>query len=136
MLVFPKVCWFSQRFLVFWKPSGKPKNYKKNIYTKRKGKKLSKGGSEIFKSFVLLFSRRFFWFSLVVFCIFVFSRMFVWFCENLRENQKNKKQNISKGGHETFKNLFFGFPECCFCCLWFSLLCLVFPNLFQGGLDA
>ena len=116
-------------FVGFVKTFGKTKkNKKENTY--------SRVGLKPLKTCLFLFSRRFFWFSLVVFCIFVFSRMFVWFCENLRENQKNKKQNISKGGHETFKNLFFGFPECCFCCLWFSLVCLVFPNLFQGGLDA
>ena len=65
------------------------------------------------------FSRRFSWFSLVFFGICGFLR-FVWFNKNLRENQKHQKYIISKGGHETFKNfVFFGFPEGCFCFLWY-----------------
>ena len=75
--------------------------------------------------------------SLVFFGMFGFPE-YVWgFLKNLRENQKNKKENISKGGSETFKNVgLFGFPEGVFGCRWFSLVCLVFPKLFQGGLDA
>ena len=58
---------------------------------------------------------------------FWFSRRIFWFCKNLRENQKNKKQNISKGESETFKNfVFVGFPEGCFGVLWFSLVFLGF----------
>ena len=58
--------------------------------------------------------------------VFWFSRMIVWFCKNLRENKKNKKrkekENISKGGSETFKN----FVVCLFSLMFVGFLWLSF----------
>ena len=80
------------------------------------------------------FSRRFvFVFFGFLLYVWFYLRIF-WFSKNIRENQKNKA--ISKGGSETFKQIIIGFPEGLFCFLWLSLVCLVFPKLFQGGLDA
>ena len=54
-----------------------------------------------------------------------------------KTKKTNKTKPISKGGSETFKNFgFLGFPENIVGFLWFSLVFLVFPKLFQGGLDA
>ena len=70
--------------------------------------------------------------SMVFFCMFGFPEGFLGFLKTFgKTNKPNKTKPISKGGSETFKNLFFfGFPEACFGVLWFSLVFLVFPNVF------
>ena len=88
------------------------------------------------KTLYVWFSRRFCWFSLVVFCIFGFLECFVGFVKtlgktkhtkdhnkNLRENQQNKNNKpISKGESETFKNfVFLVFPKCLLVCFGFLL---------------
>ena len=97
---------FSKVFVGFLTTFGKTKKQKKN-------NPISKGGSETFQTLFSWFSRRFFWFSFVFFCMFGFLEGFCWFCKNLRENQTTKKTNpISKGGSETFKNfVFLVFPK-------------------------
>ena len=65
--------------------------------------------------------------------------MFVWFSKTFGKTKKKTKKNkpISKGGYEIFKNfVVVGFPEGLFGFLWCSLVLLVFPKVFQGGLDA
>ena len=119
---------------VFWLS----KNLRENQQTK-KNKPISKGGSETFQNFVFLVFPKvfvcFLWFSFV--CL-VFPKVFCFLKTFGKTNKNNnKKQPISKGGSETFKNFgCFGFPKVVFAFLRFSFVCLVFPKLFQGGLDA
>ena len=102
---------FSKVFLVC-------KNLGENRKTKtKKTNPYPRVGLKPLNTLFLVFPKVF-WFSLVFFSILGFSKVF-WFCKNFGEN----KENISKGGSETFKNFVVLFSlRCC----WFSFVCLVF----------
>ena len=114
----------------FWttkKTSGKPKKTNENQENQN---------NKVFKGFRPTLGYVFFLLLLFVW----FSRRFLENQQNIRETQtyqkpfgktkKTNKKNISKGGSETFKNfVFLVFPIWCGC-FWFSLVCLVFPNVF------
>ena len=128
--------WFYFVYLVFSNDFCCCKNLRGNQQNK-KDKPISKGGSETFSNFVFVFC---FTEGLLVFCGFIlhclFSRRFCWLWKPSGKQKNKKQKNISKGGSETFETLFFGFPEGVVGFLWFSLVFLVSPKLFQGGLDA
>ena len=70
-------------------------------------------GLKPLKTLFFWFSRRFFLFSLVSFCIFGFLEGFVGFVKTFGKTNKTKTNKpISKGGSETFKNfILFVFPN-------------------------
>ena len=86
-----------------------------------KTKPISKGGSETFKNFVCVgFPEGFCWFSLVFFCTFGFPEGFCLLFENLRENQKTKRNPYLRVGLKPLKTCLLGFAEgfvgfLCFC---------------------
>ena len=113
---------------------GKLFRFSKNLRENKNTKPISKGGSETFKRIVIYFAKSFlvFFSFLLHFC---FYRKFFCFLK-LRGNKKQKTKPISKSGSETLKSFVFWFCRICCCFRWFPFVFLVFPQLFQGGLDA
>ena len=119
-LVFPKVFRKPKKHSRKPKIPKKTKENQKNLRENQKTKCLKVSDPPLdmgsFFLLFLLFSRRFFWLSLV---FVVFSVVLL----VLQKPSGKPKKTISKGGSETFKKLcFFGFPECVVGFLWFSLV--------------
>ena len=106
-------CWFSQRFLENQKTFGKTKNTKENQNKLRENQtnKVVKGFRPTLR------------YGCGLVCCLVFQK------PSGKTKRKTRPNPYPRVGLKPLNTLFFGFAEALFGCLWFSLVCLVFPNV-------